>query len=210
MIVQLSAGQGPEECQIAVGRLYYSLKKEYSDLEMISCREGRIKDAYYSILFFTEHDLSELEGTILWICKSPLRPGHKRKNWYVDVSIIPEKEEVADSADYRIEKFRCGGKGGQNVNKVETGVRVTHIPTGITVISTEERSQYLNKQKVLKRIRAVLDTMKQEASAKQVSQAWREHTKIVRGNPVRVYEGGEKQQTYKSTKNYCRNNHIQL
>lgn len=191
MIVQLSAGQGPEECQIAVGRLYHSLKKEFSDLEIISCKDGRIKDSYHSILFITEHDLSELEGTVLWICKSMVRSGHKRKNWYVDVSIIPEKEEVEDSADYRIEKFHCGGKGGQNVNKVETGIRVVHIPTGITVTSTEERSQYLNKQKALKRIQAVLDTMKQEAGAKQTNQAWREHTKIVRGNPVRVYEGVE-------------------
>ena len=189
MIVQLSAGQGPEECQIAVGRLYDSLKKEYGDLEIISYKEGRIKNSFRSILFLTEHDLSELEGTVLWICKSTIRPGHKRKNWYVDVSIIPEKEEVEDSADYRIEKFHCGGKGGQNVNKVETGIRVIHIPTGITVTSTEERSQYLNKQKALKRIQAVLEVMKQDAEAKQTNQAWREHTRIVRGNPVRVYEG---------------------
>ena len=188
MIVQLSAGQGPEECQIAVGKLYDSLKKEYDDLEMVSFKEGRIKGSYHSILFLTEQDLAELEGTVLWICKSMVRPGHKRKNWYVDVSIIPEKEEIEDSAEYRIEKFHCGGKGGQNVNKVETGIRVIHIPTRITVTSTEERSQYLNKQKALKRIQAVLDTMKQQAGAKQTNQAWREHTKIVRGNPVRVYE----------------------
>lgn len=189
MIVQLSAGQGPEECQIAVGKLYDSLKKEYKDLEIVSYKEGRSKGSYNSILFVTDNDLSELEGTIQWICKSNIRPGHKRKNWFVDVSIIPEKEEIVDSEDYRIEKFHCGGKGGQNVNKVETGIRVIHIPTGINVISTEERSQYMNKQKALKRIQAILDTMKQEAGAKQTNQAWREHTKIVRGNPVRTYEG---------------------
>jgi len=70
--------------------------------------------------------------------------------------VIPEKEEVSKEADYRIEKFHCGGKGGQNVNKVETGVRVIHIPTGIAVTSTEERSQYMNKQRALKKLEAIL------------------------------------------------------
>lgn len=191
MIIQISAGQGPEECQIAVGKLFDALKEEYRDPEIISCRRGRIKDSYFSILFLTEQNLAFLEGTVLWIWRSTIRPGHKRKNWYVDVSIIPEKEEIADDADYRIEKFRCGGKGGQNVNKVETGVRVIHIPTGISVTSTEERSQYMNKQKALKRIQAVLDIMKQDIIAKQTNQAWQEHTRIVRGNPVRVYEGAD-------------------
>lgn len=74
MIVQLSAGQGPEECQIAVGKLYHSLQKEYKDLEIVSYREGRSKGSYNSILFVTENDLSELEGTIQWICKSSVRP----------------------------------------------------------------------------------------------------------------------------------------
>ena len=63
----------------------------------------------------------------MWICKSTVRRRHKRKNWYIDVSIIPEKEEVEDSEEYRIEKLRCVGKGGQNANKVETGIRVIHI-----------------------------------------------------------------------------------
>lgn len=191
MLVQISAGQGPEECQIAVGKLYEAWKKEFQDLEILSYKMGREKDRFYSIIFSTEHDLSHLEGTVLWICKSSVRPSHKRKNWYVDISIIPEKETVEDGEDYRIEKFHCGGKGGQNVNKVESGVRVIHMPTGITVTSTEERSQYLNKQKAMKRIATVLDSMKQEAGAKQVNQAWREHTKIIRGNPVRTYVGEE-------------------
>ena len=77
------------------------------------------------------------------------------------------------------------------MNKVESGVRVIHIPTCITVVSTGERSQYLNKQKVLKRLQAILETMKKDTEAKQVNQAWREHNKIIRGNPVRIYEGKE-------------------
>ena len=81
-----------------------------------------------------------------WICRSPIRPNHRHKNWFVDVSIIPEPEEISMEQNIRFERFHCGGNGGQNVNKVETGVRLIHLPTGITVTSTAERSQFLNRK----------------------------------------------------------------
>ena len=189
MIVQLSIGQGPVECQLGVAKLYESLCKEYKDIQLMSKTEGTVKGGYNSIRFRTSEDLSNLEGTVQWICESPIRPNHKRKNWFIDVSIIPEITEVNDTDNYKIEKLHSGGKGGQNVNKVETGVRVTHIPTGLTTVCTEERSQYMNKQKAIARIEKQLKEMKAQAKDKQTNEAWKEHTKIVRGNPVRTYKG---------------------
>ena len=131
----------------------------------------------------------EIRECIQWICKSPFRPHHKRKNWFIDVSIIPEVDNICTDQEIRFERFHCGGKGGQNVNKVETGVRVIHIPTGIAVTSTAQRSQVQNHQDALQKLNAILIDKQYAAKAKQKGDAWREHTRIVRGNPVRIYEG---------------------
>ena len=189
MIVQISAGQGPSECQLAVAKLYEALREEYGDLKILSETRGCEKGCFDSILFQTEHDLSSLEGTVLWICQSPFRRNHKRKNWYVDVSIIPDQAEIASDREYRIEKFHCGGKGGQNVNKVESGVRIIHIPTGLVFQSTEERSQYQNRQRAMEKLQEQLASLRREQRDKQANAAWQEHGRIVRGNPVRTYVG---------------------
>ena len=192
MILQISSGMGPVECRAAVGGIYKALEMEFQDIEMITAVEGEVDGAFSSIIFSAERDLSELEGTMQWICKSKYRPGHKRKNWFVDVSIIPESEEISETltADtLRIEKFHSGGPGGQNVNKVETGVRIIHLPTGITVSSTRERSQFANKQDAMKKLSAVLREMNVTNKDRQKNDAWSKHAQIVRGNPIRVYEG---------------------
>lgn len=189
MIIQISSGQGPAECEFAVCKLFHTLKTEFPDIKEISSHKSRFSDCYTSIMFESENDLSDLEGTIQCIFASPFRPHHKRKNWFVDVSIIPEQEVICTDQNIKFERFHCGGNGGQNVNKVETGVRLIHIPTGITVTSTAERSQLLNKKDALEKLHSIL-TDKQLAQQKlQINNAWQEHNRIVRGNPVRIYEG---------------------
>ncbi len=192
MILQISSGMGPVECRAAVGGIYKELEREFTDIEMITSVKGEVEGAFSSIIFSSDQDLSELEGTMQWICKSKYRPGHKRKNWFVDVSIIAEAEEISaelTSDKIRLEKFHSGGPGGQNVNKVETGIRLTHIPTGITVTSTRERSQYANKQDALKKLTSVLKELNMTNKDRQKNDAWSKHAQIVRGNPVRIYEG---------------------
>ena len=190
MRIQISSGQGPAECELAAELFYRQLQKEIGDIRMVQCVRGSKAKGFSSVIFETEEDMSSLEGSILWVCKSPYRPKHKRKNWYIDVSILENMPKLTQELKLRFETFRSGGKGGQNVNKVETGVRVIHIPTGISVVSTEARSQHMNKKLAVNRLCDILAERNMESGRKEKELAWLEHNRLERGNPVRIYEGG--------------------
>ena len=191
MLLQISSGQGPVECSVGVEKLAKSLLKEFSGSRIVSINEDYSGHGYKSCVMEFDEDVSSLEGTVLWVWKSTIRPGHQRKNWYMDLHVIREAEVVGelDVSDCEITTMHCGGKGGQHVNKVETGVRVVHKPTGIVVTCTEERSQVQNKQKAMKRLQSILAAKQEDNNADALNNAWQKHTEIIRGNPVRKYEG---------------------
>jgi peptide chain release factor len=137
-------------------------------------------------------EVEGIEGSIKWIARNPFRPKHKRKNWFIGVRAFKENQNQVFTAEVvRFETFRSGGKGGQNVNKVETAVRAIHVPTGVSVVSTQARDQYTNKKLALIRLNEIImeQNIAQEMLMKQTM--WIQHELLERGKPVRVYEGME-------------------
>ena len=192
MLIQISSGQGPAECELAVAKLLQALKTEYPKITIQSSVPGARSGCYKSVLLESAEDISCLQGSVQWICPSPYRPHHKRKNWYIDVSVVGKADyEEFDNNFVRFETFHSHGKGGQNVNKVETGVRATYLPLGLSVESTEARSQHLNKKLALNRLCSLVANMNHRNQEGVARLRWLEHTRLERGNPVRVYEGIE-------------------
>lgn len=191
MIYQISSGQGPAECELGVTKFLEYLQKNY-DITVMDYSEGYNRDTYRSVRFSSPDDLSGFIGSVQWVWQSTYRPGHKRKNWFLDFSECSiAAVEYFDEGQIAFETFRSSGNGGQNVNKVETGVRAIYVPNGLSAVCTEERSQFQNKQRAIAKLKTAITLANAERTAKAANDAWKRHTQIVRGKAVRKYSGIE-------------------
>lgn len=196
MIIQITSGRGPAECCRVVARVQELIIKQAKatgiSIQVLENIKGDINGTLLSATLLAKGQqltpfLSEWEGTVQWIAQSPYRKFHKRKNWFVGVSVFDVKKQLQwNPKDVTLETCRAAGPGGQHVNKVETAVRGIHRPSGLQVLAMDSRSQLQNKQLCLERLEAKFMAWQTGVLVSQQQDQWQEHNELERGQAVKV------------------------
>lgn len=198
-ILSFHAGAGGTEAQDWVEmliRMYsrWAEKKGFNveTLDFLSGDEAGVKSA--TLLIEGENAYGYLrseKGVHRLIRISPFDTSRKRHTSFASLDVMPEIDDNIQvdikQEDLRIDTFRAGGAGGQHVNKTDSAIRITHLPTGIVVQCQNERSQHTNKETALKMLKGKLLELKEEEHKEKIEDLAGEYNQIAWGSQIRTY-----------------------
>ncbi len=198
-ILAIHPGAGGTESQDWAEMLFrmytrWAEKEDYhvQILDMLNGEEAGIKRV--TILIEGEYSYGYLKGESgvhRLVRISPFDSSGRRHTSFASVDILPELDDdievEIEESNLKIETYRASGAGGQHVNKTDSAVRITHLPTGTVVQCQNERSQHKNKKMAMKILQSRLLEMKEEAQAEKIQELRGNHKEIAWGSQIRSY-----------------------
>ena len=198
-ILKLNAGAGGTEAMDWCSMLYrmyqrWADKKGFTTevLDFLDGDEAGLKSITLQVNGENAYGyLKSEKGVHRLVRISPFNAAGKRQTSFVSCDVMPDIEEDLDVEinpdDLRIDTYRSSGAGGQHINKTSSAIRITHLPTGIVVQCQNERSQFQNKDKAMRMLKAKLYLLKQQENAEKLSDIRGDVKDINFGNQIRSY-----------------------